>query len=232
MQLAIETTGRGGSVAVFSREQLLQSFPLDSQRRSAATLAPAIANILDQLRTNGQTIEFVSVACGPGSFTGLRIGITTAKTLSFALGLPLVAVDSLAAIAASSFYCAENARSVVVAIDAYRGQVFRGHFDRSDLLPPIDDIPESWSPQPDLVSVQAALVFQNELAEQPESHRFAGDSKIFQTRPSQWIETGCDAIGVGLIGARAAKRGLFVDPLKLVPRYLKVSAAEENASRI
>ena len=99
--LAIETTGKGGSLAVFCGEQVLEWTNLGDDRRTAASLAPQLSLTLEHCHRLGRPLSLISVADGPGSFTGLRIGVTTAKTLSYAIGLPLVAVDSLATIAAT-----------------------------------------------------------------------------------------------------------------------------------
>ena len=85
----------------------------------------------------------VSVADGPGSFTGLRIGVTTAKTLCYALELPLVAIDSLAAIAATALHDHPAYERIWAVLNAYRGQVFLGMFDRGTLLPDVSAIPKT-----------------------------------------------------------------------------------------
>ena len=65
---------------------MLAEQPLDPTRRSAQTLAPAIATLLDAVEWRPADVELVAVATGPGSFTGLRIGVTTAKAFAYAAG--------------------------------------------------------------------------------------------------------------------------------------------------
>lgn len=197
-------------------------------------MAPAIDEALRWCRQRNQHPEFISVADGPGSFTGLRIGVTTAKTLSYALDLPLVAVDSLAAIAAAAFQNNPSVESLLVAIDAYRGQVFTGSFQRSGLLPPIDLIPDDWTAHPTCVRIVSAPEWVQILRNQPPELGFAGDSKPLASRElgdqgSAPISRECDAVGVGMLAIRAAIKGSVTDPIRLVPRYLKASAAEEKA---
>jgi tRNA threonylcarbamoyl adenosine modification protein YeaZ len=228
--LAIETTGRLGSIAVLSGQQVVREANLDPDRRTAATLAPVIEETLNWCRNNQSFPDFLAVADGPGSFTGLRIGVTTAKTLGYALSLPVVAVDSLAAIAAATFDAVPASDSLMVGIDAYRGQVFSGEFRRSNLLPPIQEIPESWTPHPDSVGVISQQHWIDSLDQRSSDTGIAGDAKPMGSLADQRFSRRCDAIGVGLLGLRAAIQGLFVDPMQLIPRYLKLSAAEEKAA--
>lgn len=237
VQLAIETTGRDGSIALLKGESVLQQMSLDRSQRTAASMAPAIQATIQWSRQHDHAIQFVSVANGPGSFTGLRIGVTTAKTLAYALQIPLVGVDSLAAIATAAHHTRlltgdeSPLESMLVAVDAYRGQVFTGEFLQSELLPSLDNIPEHWSPYFETVTVMTNPQLQDQLAQRPAGQALAGDSKPLGEQAGVAKPRQCDAIGVGLLAIRAALRGLSIDPLLLVPRYMKVSAAEENATK-
>lgn len=156
--------------------------------------------------------------------------MTTAKTLSYALGLPLIAVDSLAAIAVSAFHSHPRVESLLVAVDAYRGQVFTGLFQRCQLLPPIDSIPHDWTAHPSCVRIVSASRWAQLLGDQPPDLDVTGDRKPLRDREHAFVPRDCDAVGVGLLGIRAAMQGLLTDPVRLVPRYLKASAAEEKAA--
>ena len=205
---------------------------LDPERRTAATLAPKLEQILRWCEESDNPPSFLSVADGPGSFTGLRIGVTTAKTLCYALNLPLVAVDSLASIAAAAAADESNIESIWSATDAYRGQVFFGKFERSRLIPPLNSIPDDFTTHPSTVGVTSYDQWHAMLEKKPDEVQLCGDEKPYSTTPAKshllLTERECDAVGVGLIGLRAAVRGQFTDPLALVPRYLKPSAAEEK----
>ncbi|TWU46378.1 tRNA threonylcarbamoyladenosine biosynthesis protein TsaB [Rubripirellula tenax] len=234
LQLAIETTSRAGSVALFLKDRVLDSVSLDPSQRSAATLTTVIGSILEGVKSSGQSIDFVSVASGPGSFTGLRIGVTTAKSLCYALGIPLVSVDSLAAIAAARFHADPELGEVLVALDAFRGQVFEGRFTRRMLLPSATSDLNDWSAIPDCVGVRSLSEFRSDLPTAVGSDNtplaLAGDAKPFGDAEDRRLEGTCDAIGVGILGNLAAARGDFTDPMILVPRYLKASSAEEKAA--
>src|SRR4051812_32591466 len=93
--VALETVGAAGSVALLDEERIVAELKLDTARRSAQTLAPGIAELLQQASWRPGDVELVAVASGPGSFTGLRIGITTAKAFAYAVGCQVVGVNSL-----------------------------------------------------------------------------------------------------------------------------------------
>lgn len=132
--LAIETTGKSGSVAlrIASQPEALHADALDPQHGSARTLVPAIAALLERCGRTPSQLDAVAVISGPGSFTGLRVGIATAKSLAYALHIPVVAVDGLDVIAwqlAPERVCdAPRADRLLAVVDAYRGQMFGAEF--------------------------------------------------------------------------------------------------------
>ncbi|MDG2221289.1 MAG: tRNA (adenosine(37)-N6)-threonylcarbamoyltransferase complex dimerization subunit type 1 TsaB [Rubripirellula sp.] len=230
IHLAIETTGRQGSIALFRGLEPIQVNNLSSTSRTAATLAPEVDQTLNWCREANAMPEFLSVADGPGSFTGLRIGVTTAKSLSYGLGLPLIAVDSLASIAAAAISEFPTVETISVSLDAYRNQVYTGLFEKKTLLPDIDSIPQDWSTHPPDVQVMQKEVWESELAKLPADVGFAGDVQTLGQRAEEAVARRCDAIGTGLLGFLGARMGQWVNPLQLAPRYLKPSSAEEKAA--
>ena len=225
LQLAIETTGRYGSIALVdshipSAPVILEHHRLPQDVRTATSITRAIESLVAP-----HSIGFLSVACGPGSFTGLRIGVTTAKTLAFAWSIPLVSVDSLAAIASAAFSTNPNARRICVGIDAYRGQTYSGCFHQSDLE---HQIPS------DASKILTKEQWSQTLTSLDQETDLAGDPQCFADLPDRerrLLDRRIDAIGVAMIAHHAAWRNEFTEPLGLVPNYLKPSAAEENASR-
>src|SRR5437773_12166637 len=97
--LALETSGTAGSVAVLDDEQLLTAVALDPAQRTARTLAPAIRDVLKHVGWAPTDVQLVAVTAGPGSFTGLRLGVTTAKTFAYAAGCEVLGVNTLEVIA-------------------------------------------------------------------------------------------------------------------------------------
>lgn len=131
--LALETSGRAGSVAALDGTQLLAERTLDAARGSAATLAPAIGELLADVQWRAADVQVIGVAAGPGSFTGLRIGVMTAKTLAYALGADVIAVDTLDVIAHQARsvllqQASHDARPLWAVLDAGRDDLFAARY--------------------------------------------------------------------------------------------------------
>ncbi len=125
--LALETSELTGSVAAAADGKLLAELQLDSQQRSAKSLAPAIRSLLDQVGWQPRQIHLLAVTVGPGSFTGLRVGVVTAKMFAYAAGAEVLGISTLEAIAAAA---PDRIPAVSVAVDAQRGDVVAQRFRR------------------------------------------------------------------------------------------------------
>jgi tRNA threonylcarbamoyl adenosine modification protein YeaZ len=99
--LAVETSGRIGSVVIALGEKILAEATFSAPIRHSAEIFPAISDILQRFSRKPEQIEQVHISVGPGSFTGLRIAVTLAKTLHLANAAKIVAVDTLDVIAAN-----------------------------------------------------------------------------------------------------------------------------------
>ncbi len=222
--LALETSGLAGSVAACEDARLLAQIELAPAARSARTLAPAVHELLAAVGWQGPTIDLVAVSAGPGSFTGLRVGVTTAKVLAYAWRCRLVGVDTLECIARHMRAEAAADRLAVV-LDAGRGQVFAAGFRRTPTGGLEPDAPTSlvhaatWlaSLEPGVVVAGPALT---ELAPRLPAYVRVAPPELWY--PCAW--------GVALAALERHKRGEQDDPFTLVPRYLRPSAAEEKAT--
>jgi tRNA threonylcarbamoyladenosine biosynthesis protein TsaB len=125
--LGIDTATAGTAVAVWAPDGPAverRDDPAAGERPThAARLLVLVEEVLDAAGTSWDAVERLAVGVGPGGFTGLRIGIATARALAQGRGLPLVGVSSLEALAAGAADEADG-RPVVAAIDARRGEVF------------------------------------------------------------------------------------------------------------
>ena len=134
--LAIDTAGKGGGVALARGDrasfELIGSASLAGGAYSAR-LVPAIAEVLAAHQLSKRDVEGFAVASGPGSFTGLRVGLGAVKALAEALGKPIAAVSVLAAVAAEAR--AAQASGVVALLDAGRGEVYVGEFSGPGIEP-------------------------------------------------------------------------------------------------
>ena len=130
--LGIDTSGRDGSVALASGDdqsfEVLEFRPLAGGQYSAE-LMPRIAEILLSRGLSKDSVDLYAVCSGPGSFTGLRVGLSTAKGLAEVLGKPLVAVTALEAISINARHSDLNPASTIAALDAQRNEVFAGEYD-------------------------------------------------------------------------------------------------------
>ncbi len=123
LQLAIECSGMHGSIAILDGADTVKHVGLPTDRSSVQSLA---ANVKTLVGNIGRSPDFISVTNGPGSFTGLRVGITTAKMLGLAWSLPIVAVDTLQVLAYQIVHrhAAPSQIIAVPVINAFRRQVF------------------------------------------------------------------------------------------------------------
>jgi tRNA threonylcarbamoyladenosine biosynthesis protein TsaB len=123
--LAIDTALEACSVAVLdtaNSDPLVQeSVPM--QRGHAEALMPLVARVLDRAQVDFQSLDRIAVTTGPGSFTGLRVGIAAARGLALAAGKPAIGLTTLAAFAAP-FIAADDTLPVVVAIDARHDHIY------------------------------------------------------------------------------------------------------------
>jgi len=119
--LGIETATIQAGCAIGGHEGVLASAHSAKGKRHAENLTPAIAFICEQAQIELSEIGLVAVDIGPGLFTGLRVGVATAKAIAFALRVPMIGVSSLDLLA---FPVRFTPRLIVAAIDARRGELF------------------------------------------------------------------------------------------------------------
>ena len=232
--LAIETTERIGSVAAFQDTKLVAETRLTGDQRSAQSLAPALAELLKQLQWRAADLDLIAVTSGPGSFTGLRIGVTTAKTLAYAADAEVLGVNTLEVIAAQAPLPDDeipddeipddeiNAKITAV-IDAQRGQLYSASFVRESNAS-IRCVEETqivdcadW-----LAKRQAG-----EVVTGPGLSRIAGDLPpgVSVVDPQDWAPR---ASTVGKLAAAHYENGRRDDVFQLAPQYYRPSAAEEK----
>lgn len=121
LTLGIDTATEQISVALGGHEGVIARFEVARGRRHAEILAPAIAFTCAQADIGLEELGLIAVDVGPGLFTGMRVGLATAKTLAFALRLPMIGISSLDLLA---FPHRRSDRVVVPVIDARKGEVF------------------------------------------------------------------------------------------------------------
>ncbi len=218
--LAIETIEQSGSVAALDGGSLVMLQKLDAKQRSAVTVAPAIVALLSAVDWRPADVRLVAVAFGPGSFTGLRVGVTTAKMFAYGVKADILGVNTLEAIAYQS---APSNKSLWTVLDALRDQVFVGRFTcrsagdwQSDGAAELLDN-----------SVWLARIAPGDLVSGPgliklESHLPAGVTIV---DCELWFPT---AASVGQVAWRGYQAGRRDDVFSILPQYFRPSAAEEK----
>ena len=121
MLLALDTTAATATAALFRDETLVAEREADADKKHAETVLPLIDTLLEENGVTIAQIDRFAVDIGPGSFTGVRIGVSLVNALAFALGKPIVSVDSLLTLALSS---GETQKPVCAMIDARNGNAY------------------------------------------------------------------------------------------------------------
>ena len=127
--LALETSAKAVSAAVTENGKVLCSGYQDTGLTHSRTLMPIVEHILKNTGMTMAQIDAVAVAAGPGSFTGIRIGVSAAKGLAFAMEKPAIAVSALAAMARNVAFCDGL---IICAMDARRSQIYNALFEARD----------------------------------------------------------------------------------------------------
>ncbi|MGC4030716.1 MAG: tRNA (adenosine(37)-N6)-threonylcarbamoyltransferase complex dimerization subunit type 1 TsaB [Tepidisphaeraceae bacterium] len=222
--LALETSGRTGSVALSVDGGVVAEETFSHGLQHAATLLPMIDRLTQQQGWRPADIGRIHVSIGPGSFTGLRVGVTLAKTLAFATGATITAVPSANVLLANA---PADAREVVIVLDAKRGQIFTARFTR---LSPGAAWTEAEAAHLDTLAAMLAKAGRpvHLIGEGIPYHRdawqAAGDGVVI-TDESLWRAR---AAAVAELGHTMAERGEFADAYELIPLYVRIPEAEEK----
>lgn len=131
--LSIETSGAACSVALSQAGKVVGMVTLDDSNRQSSMLVPAIESLFRQCSVKMSDCDAVAVSSGPGSYTGLRVGVSTAKGLCYGLGKPLIAVPTLEVLFAEAMSMEECAGAdyFVPMLDARRMEVYQAVYDSS-----------------------------------------------------------------------------------------------------
>jgi tRNA threonylcarbamoyladenosine biosynthesis protein TsaB len=220
--LAIDTSGKDGSIALArvaegteqsaksSEIEILDQIPLEGGTFSAQ-LVPQISGLLARHRLSKHDIDAFAVASGPGSFTGLRVGLAAIKALAEVLGKPIAAVSRLEAVARG-----DKVRGrVLAALDAGRNEVYVGEYEVSQSLRMVHE--KLMSQEEFLREARAAKVVSPDQTVADTARR-AGLDVEEVARP------GSDAIA--RIGWEKITRGETISPEDLEANYIRRSDAE------
>jgi tRNA threonylcarbamoyladenosine biosynthesis protein TsaB len=219
--LVIETSHRLGVVALARGDRLVGERRLDEMRRHARDLVPAMRDLLAEQGWKARELTLVIVSRGPGSYTGLRVGIMSAKTLAYASGCALVAVDTFAAIALQA---PAEAMALDVIADAQQDKVYVQRFTRPGPGEPMRAV-TALAIEP--FAAWYATFNDGTWVSGPGLDRFAarlgGDAHIAPAEA--WCARASTLLQLGL---ERWQRGERDDPFCAEPLYLRPSSAEEK----
>jgi tRNA threonylcarbamoyladenosine biosynthesis protein TsaB len=236
--LAVETSGRLGSVAIARGEQMLAEAAFSGPMRHSSEVFPAIYSLLNRFGRKPKDIEHIYISVGPGSFTGLRIAVSMAKTMHLANTTKIVAIDTLDVIAANATDYIRQEKNgiekIAVILDAKRGQFYIAVYQRmSDEQRTVSD--GIWKKSlPD--SLMTASQFLDRFAGKAKQIWLLGEGLVYYSDKFKaegvrfldeqyWIPR---AEKVHMLGWKMACAGQFADPLMLQPKYMRRPEAEEK----
>ncbi|MDB5084505.1 MAG: tsaB [Bacilli bacterium] len=232
--LAIDTSNYALSVAIGDDQSCLGEASTFVDRNHSNKLMPLIESFLAQLEISPADLTGIIVGKGPGSYTGVRIGVTAAKTLAWALKIPLTGVSSLLAMA---YTAAWPGFITCPLIDARRRQVYGCAVDTWQQASPIGHQPmikEAIWPLDIFLSeenlLDRKLVFVGNGAQ---LHRETIQDSIGErARFASSLSTGfARALHLLQVGSEQIKQGLTEDPYQFEPEYLQQAEAEAKLTK-
>jgi tRNA threonylcarbamoyladenosine biosynthesis protein TsaB len=221
--LILETSVQVGQVAIAEGPHLLGVRRIEEARRHARDLVPVVAELLTAQNWKPADLAGVVVSRGPGSYTGLRVGIMSAKTLAYATGCALLAIDTFAAIAIQA---PDEALRLDVVADAQQDRLYVQRFERAAAGKPftaasglsiqtfpawLDTLDGGWATGPGLKGHERRLP--------PDT--LAVDAAHWEPQPGSLLQLGLSRF----------LRGERDDLWRVEPLYLRPSAAEEQWQR-
>jgi tRNA threonylcarbamoyladenosine biosynthesis protein TsaB len=212
--LAVETSTLAGGAALLDGDRVVGQYLLDVGATHSERLMVAVDRLLGDAGWTPARLEGLAVAVGPGSFTGLRLGISTVKGLALGLGIPIAAVPTLDAMAASLPFAA---LPVCPVLDARKHEVYASRY--------------RWDGRAMRREWEYLALAPAELARRlDEPTVLLGDAARAivspHARPAPPTHQAPSPACVGLLGAARLRAGETVAPADLVPIYLRPSEAE------
>lgn len=226
--LAIDTSLPVGSVAALiqsdSGPRMIER-PLGEAGEHARRLMPEVVAAAAALGWRISDLDLVAVVRGPGSFTGLRVGVTTAKTLCWATGATLVGVSGFEAVARHTAAVSGRREQVAIAFDAGRGEVYAA------VATPDEESPSGW-----LVNAGEVVAADRWLDSIPAGRWVSGpaleilgaaarDRGLTVASRETWRPSASEVATIAILRAAA---GVCDDPHTLLPEYSRPSYAEEK----
>ena len=226
--LAIECATQTVGIAFLDQKKVLAEVYLDVRGGHAEVLMPALEKLFFLTGLAMERVDLLVCTTGPGSFTGVRIGVSTIKGLALATGRPIVGVSTLEALAMNVF---PSRRLICPLLDARKNQVYAGLYRMGpaglleavapDRLTDIGFLVKTLAAEEVDFVGEAAVLYQKQILEE------GARGTALQTCSFCRLT----ASAAGLIGINRYQQGRIDDPLTFSPSYLRLSEAEDNVMK-
>ena len=216
--LALDSTAKTSTVAVLENDTLLGLYSVNIQNTHSETLLPMVKSLLDSLKLTNEDIDAYAVSEGPGSFTGVRIGVATVKALAFGRNKPCVGVSTIEALKENL----EGFSGVICPImNARRGQVYTGAFLNGERF--VDDccmMLDNLIPM--LIEKNAPIYFVGD------GYELIQDKEIANLKNTPEVLRYQNAFSVGKIAYKKIQSSEYVADVDLRVEYLRKAQAERE----
>lgn len=220
--LSLETSTDVCSVALYDGKTLMADAVVRENQAHASRLAPLISQVIDQSRLLSKDLDAVAVTEGPGSYTGLRIGISTAKGLCYALDIPLIAIGTLELLAYQASFFNAGGALLCPMLDARRMEVYSMVTGPDlEIIEPVSALILSEKSFSELLSQRPVLFFGSGAKKWKELIRHPNALFIDDVVPL--------AASLGQLAAEKFARKAFEDLVHFKPLYLKEFAVKTAA---
>lgn len=228
--IGIDSSGITASVAIIDEDTLVAEYSVTYKKTHSQTLVPMLDEISKMTELDLKTVDAIAISKGPGSFTGLRIGSSTAKGLGLALNIPIVEIPTTDALAFNFF---GTDKVVCPLMDARRDQAYTGLYDF---------VKNGSCEELNTILPASALAIEEIIEKVNELGRpviFLGDGlKVFRDKLETLVKVPYtfapanramqSAGSVATLGLKLYKEGKFVPAKDHVPDYLRLSQAERE----
>lgn len=226
MILNIETSSEICSVALENAGEIIFNQESDTPMQHSVLLAPYVEEAVKTLERRGESLDAVAVSIGPGSYTGLRIGLSLAKGLCFSRNLPLIGISTLQILAVKAMFrnvvwdCDEL---IVPVMDARRDEVYTAVYDFA-LTPHMEPSPLILDKQSYKEWKERKLIFIGDAVEKVK--------RITGIENAEYIMAHPIALDMTALSEKALREKNFIDIAYSTPDYLKEFQATTPKSKI
>lgn len=224
--LAVDTSSKICAVAILEDNKVIDEIKLDNGKTHSENLMPIIKEILDKNNLTLKDMNLIAVSVGPGSFTGIRIGIATIKPMAEVYNLPVASITSLETLA-RNIENKEKDFTIISLIDARNNQVYAGFFDteynlkEDEIAEDIDEVLKKAGKYSKIIFVGDGAIIHKEKIEENLKNR----NIIFAKENNQ------SAINTGKIGYKKFLEKNLKNADTILPIYLRKSQAERLKNR-